>query len=1046
MDDEPAPLPISAASAFINPAAQTSSPAPAAPASRQAPTAAATSGPFDGDFFGSPAPAPAAAAPRSAFASSPAAVTPNLTGARSPPTASKVSFVDDASAELGNKQLQLDNTTKSVTSIQSQRQDLSTAVSTGASSLAEIESRLAQARATHESESKLVADLQERQRVQNESLKTSREELIRAESDLSALKAEKDEVEQAVMRDREDVRDLQRRMTTVQNETAELKTQLEKLKKEARQKKGMVAIGKKQLASAEGEKEKVEQEIKAVEAGDVESEDPQPIAATSESPAAAAASATSPESATGALSPSSVRSLNPFDRAGSGAGERGHSPSASLSTAAGAGAAVGLAGAAVAHEVSSSHPETDNTQAEATSQSHVQGSSSSGFDDAFGVPTSSEKEVSSSAAPAFDDDFGSGFDSGAATSTSKEAVMPGGSSTAFDDAFADFGDSQPTENNVAAASASQPEPEQPSVSDGFEESFAPVEAPSSIEQAQPSSTSDAIPTSEPISAPPQTEDQVSTPVESTPVQDEDSEDDVPLSETSAAKRKSRALDASDLSQSSTPAQQDDAGEDSSDDEADEPEDLDSQPHRSRGISNATATPGNIGDEVESVAAPASRPTLAPAESANQASDRFPELPSVEDEPSTAMPGSIGAVPPTSIVTQSPSQPDVSGGLDSSTSTTSMFSSNPLPEGSISRRDSDAGDDFHDAFDEAPQSSGSEAFPDSNGNTTFLTAGALGGGQSASGAGSTFSNISQQGSESGHERYSTAIGDGLGASAATTSGSDFSSTTLPAVAGSTPASSLAAKTRRAPPPAPVRNPSSLTPTGGAGTAQLSNDPFAPSSSAPSTNQFDSSQQSTSFDDFDSAFEDLGASSGTQSSNANAGFDDAFGGDSDFDFVPSFASSNPAQVGAPQIGSANSAFDGFGSGSQPSSNTNNANSFAGFDDFDSAFNPDGTANNVAQNSTSNSNSGSGFSFEDAFDPSAASAPSLPARNSTANAQQAAPAVQSSTAPSTQSENALPDDAGQVKQLCGMGFSRSKVIKALEKSNYRTEKALERLLAEA
>jgi epidermal growth factor receptor substrate 15 len=42
------------------------------------------------------------------------------------------------------------------------------------------------------------------------------------------------------------------------------------------------------------------------------------------------------------------------------------------------------------------------------------------------------------------------------------------------------------------------------------------------------------------------------------------------------------------------------------------------------------------------------------------------------------------------------------------------------------------------------------------------------------------------------------------------------------------------------------------------------------------------------------------------------------------------------------------------------------------------------------------------------------------------------------------ALPDDAGPVKQLCGMGFTRQAVINALEKSNYRTEKALERLLA--
>lgn len=42
-------------------------------------------------------------------------------------------------------------------------------------------------------------------------------------------------------------------------------------------------------------------------------------------------------------------------------------------------------------------------------------------------------------------------------------------------------------------------------------------------------------------------------------------------------------------------------------------------------------------------------------------------------------------------------------------------------------------------------------------------------------------------------------------------------------------------------------------------------------------------------------------------------------------------------------------------------------------------------------------------------------------------------------------VPGDIGPVRQLCQMGFSRSQVVKALERSNYRTERALERLLAQ-
>ena len=41
--------------------------------------------------------------------------------------------------------------------------------------------------------------------------------------------------------------------------------------------------------------------------------------------------------------------------------------------------------------------------------------------------------------------------------------------------------------------------------------------------------------------------------------------------------------------------------------------------------------------------------------------------------------------------------------------------------------------------------------------------------------------------------------------------------------------------------------------------------------------------------------------------------------------------------------------------------------------------------------------------------------------------------------------PGAIGPVRQRCQMGFSRSQVVKALERSNYRTERALERLLSQ-
>jgi epidermal growth factor receptor substrate 15 len=112
---------------------------------------------------------------------------------------------------------------------------------------------------------------------------------------------------------------------------------------------------------------------------------------------------------------------------------------------------------------------------------------------------------------------------------------------------------------------------------------------------------------------------------------------------------------------------------------------------------------------------------------------------------------------------------------------------------------------------------------------------------------------------------------------------------------------------------------------------------------------------------------------------------------------------------------------------------------FDDFDSSFAPVSSAGTRA--ATSNAG-GAGFSFDDAFDPTprsaASAAPAVPPRRSDTGTSLSAPAVDTTPSP------ALPDDAGQVKQLTSMGFARHQVIAALEKSNYRTDRALERLLA--
>lgn len=186
----------------------------------------------------------------------------------------------DHSAEIGNAQNSLNSTEEAVTDLERERKGLEAESSTTAAQLRELELRLSSVRAQHETETRLVGDLRTRVSEQKEQITKLRQDLIQNESELSALRAEKDETEQALLRDREEVRAASKQMKSVADETSTLKTLLEKLKKEARQQKGMVAISKKQVATAEGGRDAVQKEIDQVAAAKNAHEEEEILAAT----------------------------------------------------------------------------------------------------------------------------------------------------------------------------------------------------------------------------------------------------------------------------------------------------------------------------------------------------------------------------------------------------------------------------------------------------------------------------------------------------------------------------------------------------------------------------------------------------------------------------------------------------------------------------------------------------------------------------------------------------------------------------------------------
>ncbi|CBQ69941.1 related to EDE1 protein involved in endocytosis [Sporisorium reilianum SRZ2] len=1169
MDDDPPAPTISASSAFITPspaapvvaAAQstpfgTASPAPA-PAPAAAPAQRSAPGPFDDDFFGGSGTqsTPAAAQPTQPIA---AALSPAATGGsfgsaaafRSPGVASPTGAASpavstsrlgtafaaaapaaaagaaasaafgsgDHSAEYGNKSIQLQSTEKAVSDLQSQRGTLESSAATNASTIAELESRLAAVRGQHETESKLVKDLEERQHKQNAELKTLREDVIREESELSALKAEKDELEQALMRDREDVRDMKKRMNDVQTETKSLKEQLEKLRKDARQQKGLVAISKKQLATAEGEQDKVASEIEAVQRGELGEEE----AAHHQTGAAAVAPATRSVAAESVTSPAaSVRSYNPFDRFGGGAAASPQSgtPSVGTSLAAGAGAGAVLGGVAAAatHHADGSHAATQSAaqpEDAAFAQPHEQSreadpfgvqhadaqpqhaASSLGFDDAFAVP--GEPAVASTAASGhaqaastdFDDNFGA-----SATAVPATSAQP---ATATETAAAES--KAASDHHTAALAAA-----------GGIGTGAGVLGASAVHAVEPSHAAEASKQVEP-----------------------DSSVDGPFGGEGAAAGKSRAYEPDA-----------DEDEDSSDDDDEGPEEVGG--YKSRGY-----------DTPEGGAA-----------------DRFPEMGSAGEGVATAtgvqpdpeaehtVPGGLGDVTAAAAapVTSAPVDPTAIGEIGGRTASTTSIAP-------ISRQDTISSDVPDTMTKEPAQADKTESSSHLGAGTA--AAGGIGVAALAAGAGAL--TLGERGHGDTTPGVASPADDNVplsqllgsqGPKLAVAPTADAESTTAAEAAASP---TLSTKTRRAPPPAPVRSATTLSTSSAAAPAAGSSvigaeqptssavpaaAAAAPATTGAATNPFgmddfgaapgttslggqqhktanDSGSGGSNFDDFDSAFEDLGPSEAVPTSGATgaagatatatggaaAGFDDAF--DNDFDFVPSFSAPGAA-------GGAHAAGEGASRGGVAAS----AGGSHAFDDFDAAFDQGhgGAAGSAAPTSSSAtgaaaaiptlgaaaglgavaatgsgsqgergtaSNTTSGFSFEDAFDPagSSAAAPAAatatpaapPTLNTTSSSSVTSPSsVASPTVPhgtyapppgpppgfnappavparsSTRTgggamgeaddyTGALPDDAGPVKQLCGMGFTRDKVIQALEKSNYRTEKALERLLASA
>ncbi|KAL1968729.1 hypothetical protein VTN77DRAFT_1555 [Rasamsonia byssochlamydoides] len=336
-------------------------PAPAAPAPAPAPVPrSAAEDLFGLDAFSSPAPAAPAQLPQSTGGSNPPfqspgspasrtsqqgpsttfkpfvpssqfgqSLNPQLTGVgatpRSPPPPSDDLLGDNdpeeskkltqETTDLANLSNQIGSLAKEMQNVQTQRASAEQEFSQTSQQKRDFEARLAQARTMYEKEVKDFKALEERLNASRAETKKLQQEYALLEGSRQDLQNQYDQVSAALAADQNENAALKEKIRQVNAEINQLKPALEKARSEARQQKGLVAINKKQLATVEAERDRIQGEIDTLVKEKQEAEEPPASVVTS------AADVSSP-----ALSTASQQTNPFFRRTTTGSPEKTLSP------------------------------------------------------------------------------------------------------------------------------------------------------------------------------------------------------------------------------------------------------------------------------------------------------------------------------------------------------------------------------------------------------------------------------------------------------------------------------------------------------------------------------------------------------------------------------------------------------------------------------------------------------------------------------------------------------------------------------------------------
>ena len=215
--------------------------------------------------------------------------------------------------ELANLSNQVGNLSKQMTEVHGDRAKAEHELAQSAQQKRDFETRLTQLRAAYEQEVKDVKALQERLAASRAETKRLQQDLAIIDGSHQDLRTQHQQISSALEADQRENANLKEKIRNVNAEVNELKPQLEKLRSDARQQKGLVAINRKQLATNEAERDRLqaERDAAAKELEDATAEAQQTAKEVEQSRSILQSAVANPTPVT---SPTPSTSSNPFFR------------------------------------------------------------------------------------------------------------------------------------------------------------------------------------------------------------------------------------------------------------------------------------------------------------------------------------------------------------------------------------------------------------------------------------------------------------------------------------------------------------------------------------------------------------------------------------------------------------------------------------------------------------------------------------------------------------------------------------------------------------